>query len=117
MALSETQMRRARFIRTVLAYHDLTQSDLGRLLGCSQVNAGRKLRGMRRFSDDELLVIAEAFGIDPAAMLRPPDLEHVFGAVRTPDGGLLTCTKDQLPWSRAMSWLTVPKIHLAANAA
>ncbi len=98
-------MARARYIRTVLAWHGQTQSDLGRLLGCSQVNAGRKLRGLRRFTDDELLLIAETFDLDPGHMLRPPPLEPLLGAVRSSGDGLLTCTFKQLPQVRASFWL------------
>lgn len=72
-------MRRAQYIRTVLAWHDHTQTDLGRLIGCTQVAAGRKLRAQRRFTDDELLTIADAYGLNPAHLLRPPPLDDVLG--------------------------------------
>lgn len=103
MSPSEAQLERARYIRTILAHHGHTQTDLGQLLGCSQVNAGRKLRGQRRFSDDELLAIADAYGIDPANMLRPPKLEDLLGVVRDRAGGLLTWPKCQLPLVRALA--------------
>lgn len=97
MTISEAQAARARYIRTLLAWHDLTQTDLARILGISQPAANRKLKGKRRFEDDELLAIAEAFDVDPANMLRPPQLAHVMGAVPTSATGLLTCTKYQFP--------------------
>lgn len=105
MTPSEAQLDRARFIRTVLAWHDVNQADLGRLLGCTQVSASRKLRGLRRFTDDELLKIAETFDLDPGHMLRPPVLEPLLGAVRNSAQGLLTCTFKQLPQVRASFWL------------
>lgn len=93
MTISAAQAERARYIRTLLAWHDLTQTDLARILGISQPAANRKLKGKRRFEDDELLAIAEAFDLDPANMLRPPQLSFVMGAVLTSDDGLLTSPK------------------------
>lgn len=95
MTPSQADLDRARYVRTILAWHGATQTDLGRLLGCSQVAAGRKLRGQRRFSIDELLRIAEAFAVDPANLMRPPALEPMLGS--KPAGDLLTCTKYQVP--------------------
>lgn len=103
MTPSEAQLDRARFIRTVLAWHDVNQADLARLLGCTQVSASRKLRGVRRFTDDELLKIAETFDLDPGYMLRPPVLEPLLGAVRNSDEGLLTCTFNAFPLVTAFS--------------
>lgn len=94
---SELQTERASYIRTILARHDHTQQDLARLLGVTQPTANRKLKGLRKFTDDELLTIADAYGIDPANMLRPPDLTPVLGAVRIDAGGLLTWPKCQAP--------------------
>jgi hypothetical protein len=71
MTPSDAQLERARYIRTILAYHGDTQTDLGRLLGCSQ------------FSDDELLMIADHYGVDPANMLRPPELDGMLGSLRS----------------------------------
>lgn len=108
MSPTDTQIARARYIRTILAHHGDSQTDLGQLLGCSQVNAGRKLRAQRRFTDDELLLIADHYGIDPANMLRPPPLEELLGAVRTSAQGLLPCTLHQVGRSEGMNpagWL------------
>lgn len=95
MTISESQRARARYIRTVLAWHDVTQADLARVLQISQPAANRKLKGKRRFEDDELLAIAEAFGLDPANMLRPPELGDYLGPVREPAPDLLTWPKYQ----------------------
>lgn len=102
MSPTESQLDRARYIRTITAWHGHTQSDLGRLLGCSQVAAGRKLRGQRRFTDDELLLIADTYGVDPANMLRPPKLDDLLGPVRQSDQTLLTWPYRQQPWSAAL---------------
>ena len=99
MTPSQADLDRARYVRTILAWHDITQADLGRLLGCTQAAAGRKIRGLRRFTVDELVLIAETFGVDPANLMRPPGLESVLGS--TPGHGLLTCTKYQVPLVRA----------------
>lgn len=83
MALSETQLRRARYVRTVLSWHDWTQADLGRLLGVSGPAANRKLKGIRTFKDDELLLIADTFGLEPGLLLRPPALDDFLGTGST----------------------------------
>lgn len=115
MAISESQMHRARYVRTVLAWHDLTQADLGRLLGISAQAANRKLKGIRRFSDDELLAIADAFELDPGHMLRPPSLGEILGTVSQTATGLLTCTFKQLPQVRAFRRLPLTQISVAVH--
>ena len=112
--LSEMQVARCRYIRTVLAWHGHTQTDLGKLLGCSQEAAGRKLRAQRRFTDDELLTIAEAYDLDPGYLLRPPPLEDILGApVRHQGGDLLTCTFNAFPQVRALGKRPLTQISLA----
>lgn len=101
MTPSDSQVRRAQYIRTVLAWHGHTQTDLGKLIGCTQVAASRKLRALRRFTDDELLTIADAYGLEPGHLLRPPELEPVLGLVRSSEGHLLTCTFNALGLVRA----------------
>ena len=79
MRPSESDLARARYVRTVLAWHGSTVTDLARLLGVSQPNASQKLRGVRGFKVNELVAIADAYGLDPAALPRPPELEPVLG--------------------------------------
>ena len=88
-------MNRARYVRTVLAWHDVTQGDLAAVLRITPQAVNRKLKGIRSFSDDQLLAIAEAFELDPGLLLRPParSLGELLGAVRKSAQGLLTCTK------------------------
>jgi transcriptional regulator with XRE-family HTH domain len=78
----EDHLERARYIRTILAHHDHTQADLGRVLGISAQAAGLKLRGQSRFTVDQLLRIAEAYDLDPGHLIKPPPLEGILGAVR-----------------------------------
>lgn len=107
--LSDLQTARARYIRTILAHHDHNQTDLGRLLGVTQQAAGRKLKGQRRFLDDELLLIADTYGIDPANMLRPPPLEGVLGPVFSakPESAWTYGTPGQDTFPSAFGSLTV----------
>lgn len=105
MTPSQADLDRARYVRTILAWHGTTQADLGRLLGCTQEAAGRKLRGVRRFSVDELVLIAETFAVDPANLMRPPPLEGVLGTVPSSEPGLLTSPKYDKPQVRAVEWL------------
>lgn len=105
MRPSETDLARARYVRTVLAWHDHTQTDLGKVLGITQANASQKLRGIRAFKSDELLAIADAYGLDPGALLRPPELAEVLGAVLTSDDGLLTSPKYDKPQVSALAML------------
>lgn len=90
-------MERARYIRTILARHDHNQAQLGQLLGITQQAAGRKLKGVRRFEVDELVLIADTYGIQVELLLRPPNLDDLLGCVPAPATGLLTCTKYQVP--------------------
>lgn len=85
-----------RYIRTLMAWHDYTQTDLAKILGCSQPALGRKLAGQRRFTADEIVAIAETFEIEPGLLLRPPQLAGVLGAVRKSAGDLLTSTYRRL---------------------
>lgn len=102
MQPSEADIERAKYVRTVLAYHGHTQTDLGRLLGVSQVSASHKLRGTRAFKTSELLIIADAYDLDPGHLLRPPELTAVLGRVTETAADLLTCTYNYLPWSEAL---------------
>lgn len=96
MTPTAMQLDRARYIRTILARHDHNQTDLGRLLGITQQAAGRKLKGIRKFEVDELVVIAEAYRVDVGYLLRPPNLDEVLGPVPAQAQGLLTSTKYQV---------------------
>lgn len=95
MTPTDMQLERARYIRTVLARHDHNQTHLGRILGITQQAAGRKLKGIRRFEVDELVTIADSYGIEVGYLLRPPNLDDLLGSVPAAAQGLLTCTKYQ----------------------
>lgn len=100
MQSTEHDGPRNRYIRAVLAWHDVTQADLARLLGVTQANASMKLAGKRRFSVDDLIVIADAFRLDPGYLMRPPDLADVLG-IRQTGTELLTWPFYSLPQVRA----------------
>lgn len=100
--MTEAQEDRARYVRTLLAFHGHNQTHLGRILGISQQAAGLKLRGQSRFSVEQLERIADAYGLDPGHLLKPPPLEGVLGSVRSAAGTLLTCTYRQVRRSGAL---------------
>lgn len=99
MALDLTQRHEAqrRYLRTVLAWHDINQAQLGDIIGCTQTNASRKLSGKRRLTVEELLLIADHLGIDPGNLLAPPDLSDMLGPVREDAQGLVRSTFGQQP--------------------
>lgn len=83
----------ALYIRGILGWHGLKQSDLARILGCSQQNASQKLSGERRFSLLDVKTLAVEFDIEPGLLLNPPRFER----------GLLTCTFNALPQVSGLS--------------
>lgn len=101
MALSDTQIERASYIRAVLGWHDVTQAGLARIIGSTQQSASLKLAGKRRFTDDELAAIVDHYGLDPAIVLKPARAAEVLGA-RQSDVGLSSSTKYQVCWSEAL---------------
>lgn len=100
LASSEYDRALAKYVRGVLGWNGLRQSDLARILGCSQQNASQKLSGERKFSLSDVKKIAAEFDIEPGLLLNPPRLER----------GLLTCTKYQPAQVRALleRYLAVP---------
>lgn len=64
--------RRARFVRTVLAWHGKRPGDLAKLLDREASTAYKKLYGQRAFTSDDLLKIADQFRVEPGLLLRPP---------------------------------------------
>lgn len=118
MVLSETQLARARFVRTVLAWHDLTQADLAQLLRITPQATNRKLKGIRQFRDDELLAIAEAFNIDPGKLLRPPPLDKDLGDGPVADfAALPSWPYRYLRWSEALFRRSFERSPVVLNAA
>lgn len=80
MSTADTDQRRAAYLRAVLAWHEVNQAELGTILGCTQVSASRKLRGIRKFSVDDVMAIAAHFGLSPMSILSPPEtLEATLG--------------------------------------
>lgn len=79
MTLTQQQRQRVRLIKALMGWHDVTGVALARILGMSQQMLQRKLAGLRRFTDDELLACADAFNVDPGLLLRPDPVAELFG--------------------------------------
>jgi transcriptional regulator with XRE-family HTH domain len=90
MVPNETHLARARYLRTLLAWHGMNTADFARILGCSQQAASYKLLGKRNLSADDISRIVEALDVEPRYLLTVPGYER----------GLLTCTFKQLPQVR-----------------
>lgn len=56
-------------VRAHMARRRVTQVQLAEMLGIKQVSVSERLRGKTPFRLDELGIIADAFGIHPAALL------------------------------------------------
>lgn len=104
MTPTQAQTERAKYLRTILTHHEHTQNDLADLLGISQPAANRKLKGLRKFEVDELVIIADAYGLEVGLLLKPPRLDDVLGSRCPPaTDRLLPCTYRQLGWSGRLS--------------
>lgn len=104
--LTQRQADQLRFLRTLLAWHDINQAQLGDIIGCGQTNASRKLSGKRKLTVEELLLIADHLGIEPGHLINPPPLDEVLGSVRQPALDLVTSTKYQLCRSERLKLLS-----------
>ncbi|MCY2930428.1 MAG: transcriptional regulator [Planctomycetota bacterium] len=67
-ALAVAKMTPVELIRSVMAEHDMSESDLGRLLGDRSLGH-RILSGERELSKAHIRTLAEHFALDPAALL------------------------------------------------
>lgn len=93
---------RPRFVAALLAWHDVSPEELGRLLGLSRAAIYKKLHGTRAFTTKDLVAIAEHFGVDPGLLLQPEPAGKLLGQVRSTARGLLTSAKGQLAQVRAL---------------
>ncbi|MCE5277900.1 MAG: transcriptional regulator [Planctomycetaceae bacterium] len=67
-AVGQETMTPVELLRSLLAEHEMTESDLGRLLGdCSLGH--RILTGQRELSKAHIRILAEHFSLNPAALL------------------------------------------------
>ena len=67
-SLEEKAMSPVELIRSIMKEHDLSESDLGRLLGDRSLGH-RILKGQRELSKAHIRILAEHFALDPAALL------------------------------------------------
>lgn len=70
---------------------NLSQSDLGRILGVTQTQISARLRGAMEFSFSEIETLAQAFGVSPAELMGfgpqtnnspPPGIPRATGGGR-----------------------------------
>ena len=67
-AIDETRMTPVELLRSIIDEHEMTESDLGRLLGDRSLGH-RILTGQRELSKTHIRILAEHFSLNPAALL------------------------------------------------
>lgn len=80
MRNEELEKRRARYVRTILAWHESGPADLAGLLGVTVDTVYKKLDARRAFTTGDLLTIGGRFGIEPGLLLWPPEVVEALGA-------------------------------------
>ena len=73
--LPSTERLADRVVSEVRAWRgrlNLTQSELGRIIGVGQTGISDRMRGKMEFSLTEIESLAVAFGIDPVELMPPP---------------------------------------------
>jgi len=68
-AVDDAKMTPVELIRSLMAEHDMSESDLGRLLGDRSLGH-RILSGERGLSKAHIRILAEHFSLNPAALLK-----------------------------------------------
>lgn len=68
-AIDDAKMTPVELIRSLIAEHGMSESDLGRLLGDRSLGH-RILTGERELSKAHIRVLAKHFGLDPASLLK-----------------------------------------------
>ena len=67
-AIDEARMTPVELLRSIIDEHEMTESDLGRLLGDRSLGH-RILTGQRELSKTHIRILAEHFSLNPAALL------------------------------------------------
>jgi HTH-type transcriptional regulator/antitoxin HigA len=67
-AIDEMKMTPVELLRSIIDEHEMTESDLGRLLGDRSLGH-RILTGQRELSKTHIRILAEHFSLNPAALL------------------------------------------------
>ncbi|RPI63336.1 MAG: transcriptional regulator [Planctomycetaceae bacterium] len=68
-AINDARMTPVELIRSLVDEHDMSESDLGRLLGDRSLGH-RILTGQRELSKSHIRILAEHFSLNPAALLK-----------------------------------------------
>ena len=68
-AIDDAKLTPVELIRSLIAEHGMSESDLGRLLGDRSLGH-RMLSGERELSKAHIRVLAKHFGLNPAALLK-----------------------------------------------
>jgi transcriptional regulator with XRE-family HTH domain len=74
--------RVAEEVRALMGRHNVTQMQLVDVLGVSQTGVSKRLRGLTPFDANEIGVLADYFGVNPAQLLG-----EVVSPRPAPDGG------------------------------
>lgn len=74
MAPQEVEIQRnvQGVVRALMAIDRMTDADLGALLGCNRSAASMKLRGDRRFTLEEVVLMASHWGLDLERFVQGP---------------------------------------------
>ena len=94
MEPTPSDLRRARYVRTLLVWHGKTPGELAELLGLHVDTVYKKLDGRRAIMPGEMLLIAEEFHVDPGLLLRPPLEVAELGVVAAPPSSAVISVKN-----------------------
>lgn len=85
-------------VNQLLWRNKMTKRDLGSVLGLEGQSIGRKMRGERTWTLDELLLVARHFGVPLSDLVPPAEYEPVLqGRGRSvPGGGTLFVARDEV---------------------
>ena len=85
------ELRRARYVRTLLVWHGKTLADLASRLNLTVDTIYKKLDGRRAFTTNDLLSIADWLHVEAGLLLRPPDMVAELGVLTS--AGESACTR------------------------
>lgn len=83
-------------VATLAKAQGLTYGDLAAKLGMHRNRLGDKIAGRRAFREQEIIALADFFGVSPGHLFEDPLVLLGIDPVRKSDQGLLTCTFNAL---------------------
>lgn len=89
----ELHRRRARYVKTLLTWHEVPRETLAEWLDVAIETIYKKLDARRGFTTEDLVEIARRFQLDPRLLLWPPDGVDELGAAPVPDEIVLTAPR------------------------